>query len=170
MSQRKLVGRFTLLTLAALLFSANGIAQHRDDFVYNRIVQIKGHVTIVGQPDVIASGMYLVFQRDGCKDCLVATHTDIDGNYQIFVGRGRYKLIVRDGSREGEMTDSLPPDQPRYINATHIVGGETLDVRIVVRERLRSNAAPVHGPPRPRFVWHEYQAPLRCAEDRRART
>ena len=62
-------------------------------------------MTIVDQPDVIASGMYLVFQRDGCKDCLVATHTDIDGKYEIFVGRGRYKSIVREGPREGEMTD-----------------------------------------------------------------
>src|SRR5262245_46815585 len=136
MMRRKTIIPFALVpaVFALFLLSANGLAQHRDDFVYNRIVQIKGHVTIVGQPDVIASGMYLVFQRDGCKDCLVATHTDVDGNYQLFVGRGRYKLIVREGVREGELTDSLPSDQPRYINATHIVGGETFDIRIIVRE------------------------------------
>ena len=137
MWRRKSIHLLVVLSgvIAVASFAETAIAQRRDDFVYNRIVQIKGHVTIVGQPDVVASGMYLVFQRYGCKDCLVATHTDINGNYQIFVGRGRYKLIVRDGPREGEMTNSLPSDQQRYINATNKVGGETLDIRIVVRER-----------------------------------
>ena len=127
---------FTLSAFIAVGWLARGgIAQRRDDFVYNRIVQIKGHVTLVNQPDVRASGMYLVFQREGRKDCLVATHTDVLGNYQVFVGRGRYKLIVREGTREGEMIDSLPGDQPRYINATNVVSGETFDVRILVRSR-----------------------------------
>jgi hypothetical protein len=59
--------------VAAVVFSPNGIGQHRDDFVYNRIVRIKGHVTFVDKPDLIARGMYLVFQRDGlqrlsCRD------------------------------------------------------------------------------------------------------
>ena len=40
--------------------------------------------------------MYLVFQREGCKDCLIGTHADIDGNYKIFIGIGKYKLIVQE--------------------------------------------------------------------------
>ena len=70
-----------------------------DDKVYDgRIQQVKGRVTILNHPTLgktPASGQYLVFQREGCKDCLVATHADGEGNYKLFLGVGKYKLIVQ---------------------------------------------------------------------------
>lgn len=96
-----------------------------DKKVYDgRIEQVKGKVTILNHPDLgktPATGMYLVFQREGCEECLVATHADIDGNYKIFVGVGRYKLIVHENrcevSGEGcSCFNLLAPDQPRYVD------------------------------------------------------
>ena len=69
-----------------------------DDKVYDgRIQQVKGKVVYLekNKETMPASGQYLVFQRDGCKDCLVATHTDGEGNYKLFLGVGKYKIIVQ---------------------------------------------------------------------------
>lgn len=69
-----------------------------DDRVYDgRIQQVKGKVVYLEKngEKIPASGQYLVFQRDECKDCIVATHTDLDGNYKLFLGVGKYKLIVQ---------------------------------------------------------------------------
>lgn len=69
-----------------------------DAKVYDgRIQQVKGTVVYLGknQEKIVASGQYLVFQRDGCKDCLIATHTDGEGKYKLFLGVGKYKLIVQ---------------------------------------------------------------------------
>ena len=97
-----------------------------DNEVYDgRIQQVKGKVTYLNHPDLgktPATGQYLVFQREDCKNCLVATHADIDGNYKIFVGVGRYKLIVQEtrcdygGASEAQCFNYLAPDQPRYID------------------------------------------------------
>ena len=97
-----------------------------DNEVYDgRMQQVKGKVMYLNHPDLgktPATGQYLVFQREGCKDCLVATHADIDGNYKIFVGVGRYKLIVQEtrcdygGAGEAQCFNYLEPDQPHYID------------------------------------------------------
>jgi hypothetical protein len=70
-----------------------------DDEVYNQIEQVKGTVTFLNHPTLgksPASGQYLVFQRDGCKDCLIATYAGNDGKYEVFLGVGRYRLIVQE--------------------------------------------------------------------------
>ncbi|MBK8466573.1 MAG: hypothetical protein IPL32_12140 [Chloracidobacterium sp.] len=69
-----------------------------DAKVYDgRIQQVKGTVVYLEKNDekIPASGEYLVFQRDGCKDCLIGIHTDRDGKYKLFLGVGKYKLIVQ---------------------------------------------------------------------------
>src|SRR5687768_7336630 len=96
-----------------------------DNEVYDgRIQQVKGKVMYLNHPELgktPATGQYLVFQREGCKDCLIATHADIDGNYKIFVGVGRYKLIVQEtrcdygGTGCDECHNLLAPIQTQYI-------------------------------------------------------
>jgi len=98
----------------------------RDNEVYDgRIEQVKGKVVYLNHPELgktPANGQYLVFQREDCKKCLVATHADIDGNYKIFVGVGRYKLIVQEtrcdygGTGCDECHNLLAPDQAQYID------------------------------------------------------
>ncbi len=96
-----------------------------DAKVYDgRIQQVKGKVVFLNHPDLgktPASGQYLVFQRDGCKDCLVATHTDLEGNYKLFLGVGKYKLIVQfkncgyAPSEDCAGDNYLSADQQQYI-------------------------------------------------------
>ena len=96
-------------------------------------------MTILNHPQLgktVGNNTYLVFQREDCKKCLVATWTNLDGNYQILVGRGRYKVISRDSRGGGAPSyDMLAPDQPRYIDAQNIANGETFDINVVVPKR-----------------------------------
>ena len=104
-----------------------------EDDIYNRLVTIKGHVEILNNPVLgrtPASGMYLVFQRDGCKNCLVGTFADTNGNYSIRVGLGRYKLIVYNPSPP--TYDMIAPDQARYVDAYPRLQDTEFDIKLVV--------------------------------------
>ncbi len=104
-----------------------------DDQLYNQIVAIKGNVQILNHPDLgltPASRIYLVFQREDCKRCLVATWTDSKGDYEIFVGQGKYRIIVRNPSPP--TYDMLAPEQPRYVNATKDEKPKHFDIKLVL--------------------------------------
>src|SRR4030095_6492782 len=64
-----------------------------------RIQRVTGKVTVLNRSKekLPAAGMYLIFRREGCENCFVATKSDLEGNYELFLGIGRYKLIVQDG-------------------------------------------------------------------------
>jgi hypothetical protein len=139
-SRVSLAGALTVLLIAAVAVFAKGwVRPHPDDYVFNEVILIRGHVTILNHPELGAtagSGVYLVFQREDCKKCLVATSTDLEGNYQILVGRGRYKVISRDARGGGAPSyDMLAPEQPRYIDAQNKVQGETFDIKVVIQRR-----------------------------------
>lgn len=104
-----------------------------DDDTYNRMVTIKGHVEILNNPVLgrtPGSGMFLVFQREGCKNCLVGTFADAKGNYSIRVGLGRYKLIVYNPSPP--TYDLIAPDQSRYVDAYPKLQDTEFDIKLVV--------------------------------------
>jgi hypothetical protein len=128
-----------LLIVAGAVYAQSWARPHPDDYVFNEVVLIKGHVTILNHHELgttAGSGVYLVFQREGCKRCLVATSTNLEGNYQILVGRGRYKVISRDARGGGAPSyDMLAPEQPRSIDAQNIVQGETFDIKVVIPKR-----------------------------------
>jgi hypothetical protein len=123
------VGGVLLILIAGAIVCAR--AEPHDDEVYNQIATIKGNVQILNHPELgrtAASNEFLVFQRDGCKLCLVATRTDLDGNYQIFVGHGRYRIIVRNPSPP--TYDMLAPGQPRYVEATSPLQDTHFDIKL----------------------------------------
>lgn len=122
-----------LFALALLALASIGFAVYaqrsrscteKDFDAYNRIEQVKGKVTILNHPTLgktAGSGVYLVFRREGCEDCLIGTNTDGDGNYKILVGVGKYKIIVQDPrcevSGEGcNCQNMLAADQPEFID------------------------------------------------------
>src|SRR5437764_13673029 len=100
--------------------------------VYNQMVTIKGKVEILNHPELgrtPGNGIYLLFQRDDCKRCLIATTANAEGKYQLRVGRGRYKIIVDNPSPP--TYDMLAPDQQRFITATSIVQETQFDIKLV---------------------------------------
>ncbi len=104
-----------------------------DSDVYNQIATIKGKVQLLNQPEfgkVPAGGQYLVFQREGCKRCLVATNADENGNYKILVGRGKYKVIVYNPS--SVKYDMLAPDQPKFVTANSVIQDTQFDIDLVI--------------------------------------
>jgi hypothetical protein len=110
---------------------------HPDDFVYDgRIVEVKGQIRILSHPDPnisVFSGGGIVFQRVGCRDCLISVSADENGRYQVFLGRGRYKVIMRGGSGGLNPTyDMLAPDQPRYVEAKQSPYATEFDIKVVL--------------------------------------
>lgn len=95
-----------------------------EDSSPKRLIIIQGKATITNHPDLgitPATGETLIFQREGCKSCYIGTNTDIDGNYKILVGDGKYKIIVRNPSSSD--FDMLRPEQERFIDT------ETLEAK-----------------------------------------
>ena len=117
---------FLAVTVCLAAYAQKSTCSDSDNEAYDgRITQIKGHVTILNHPilgTTPASRMYLVFQRADCKKCLIATKADLDGNYEIFVGEGRYKIIAQEnrcdyGGTGCDCYDLLASDQARYVDA-----------------------------------------------------
>lgn len=123
-----------LLTVGAVKASSH-VTYSEDDEVYNQLVTIRGTVQILNHPElgkIAGSGLAILFRRTDCKHCVVVALTDKDGNYEIRVGRGRYKLVARESRGGGAPSyDLLAPNQQRYINATSsLYGGNHLDIKI----------------------------------------
>jgi hypothetical protein len=119
----------------AIGFGASYVAYSQrlvdDPEVYKNIVTVKGHVEWGrkrGEP-MVGSGAYLVFQRDGCDKCLVATYADANGDYKILIGRGRYKLIAYNPS--GPSYDLLAPGQSRHVDAVPRLQETQFDIKLV---------------------------------------
>lgn len=116
-----------------------------DGEVYDgRIEQVKGKVVYLNHPELgnsPASGHYLVFQRDGCKDCLVATHADVNGNYKIFLGIGKYRLIVSEcicdyGGAGCDCYNLLSASQAQYITVERgRPYGAEFNIELVLKKR-----------------------------------
>ena len=117
------------LLLGCLFFAGNrdscSLAQSSDsDLGPKRLVIIQGKAMILNHPDLgktPATGETIIFQKVDCKTCFIGTHTDIDGNYKITIGDGKYKVIVRNPS--SPEFDMLTPEQERIIDT------ETLDAK-----------------------------------------
>ncbi|MCW5956006.1 MAG: hypothetical protein KIT61_05430 [Pyrinomonadaceae bacterium] len=74
-------------------------------------------MTIVNHPDLGVtpdSGGTVIFQKVGCNSCYTAANADVDGSYKIYVGDGKYKVIVRNPS--SPEFDMLAPEQERFID------------------------------------------------------
>jgi hypothetical protein len=132
-------GILLLGTILAAVISGHNF-DNKDEAIYNQIVGIKGSVQLIGDPQfgtTVGSGQYIIFQKDDCKKCLIATWADEQGNYSINVARGRYKVIVR-GVQGGAETshDLLASDQPRYIDAySALPQGNRFDIKLFVGEK-----------------------------------
>ncbi len=117
------------LLLSCLFFINNrdfcSLAQSSDnDLGPNRLVIIQGKAMILNHPDLgktPATSETIIFQRVGCSSCFIGTNTDIDGNYKIQVGDGKYKVIVRNPS--SPEFDMLADNQERYVDT------ETLEAK-----------------------------------------
>ena len=147
------IRRLFQLTTALVVLGGIGLAVYAqkttvcssdDEKVYDgRIQYLKGKVIYLNHPDIgqmPATGQYLVFQRQDCKDCLVATNTDAEGNYKILVGVGRYKLIVQEracdyGGNCPPCHNLLPPDQPQYVDVEKAPVTEDFNIKLVLRKQ-----------------------------------
>lgn len=124
------------MTLLAGVVSFGRNTNPGDECESGELVTIKGKAVILNHPELgrtEASYTSIVFQRADCKKCLVAAVTDANGNYEIYVGRGRYKISYCDARGGGAPSyDMLAPDQPRYVNADSILQPNQFDIRIVI--------------------------------------
>jgi hypothetical protein len=134
---------FRIRAVATLIFLIVGFTslkafshnqRHEDDYIYDQLITIRGRVGVFNRAEqqvVAASGAYLIFQRVGCNQCLVATTTDIEGNYSIRVGRGRYRIVYRDILSDPSR-DVLAPDQPRYVDVTSEAQEKQFNINLTI--------------------------------------
>lgn len=111
--------------------SSVGVAEDRG--IHNRLVVIRGKVIELNNLDLGETPAHtsttLILLKEGCRSCLVATRPDINGNYEVRVGIGRYRLIVTSPSPPEH--DLLAPEQPRYVDARNSPSQViTFDVRL----------------------------------------
>ncbi|MBA2736330.1 MAG: hypothetical protein H0U50_06005 [Pyrinomonadaceae bacterium] len=117
------------LLLGCLFFINNrdscSLAQSSDnDLGPKRLIIIQGKAMILNHPDLgktPTTSETIIFQKVDCKSCFIGTNTDIDGNYKITVGDGKYRVIVRNPS--SPEFDMLAPNQERFIDT------ETLEAK-----------------------------------------
>lgn len=111
-----------------------------DAEVYDgRVQQVTGKVVFLerDRKKVPAGGQELTFRREGCKHCIWITRTYSDGNYKVFLGVGKYKLIVQwkncgyapTGNCAGH--NYLSTDQPEYLTVTRGPFSPTFDIELV---------------------------------------
>lgn len=127
-----------IIALSAIVSSEQDTARDDEDAYYGTAI-IQGSVTMLNHPTLgktPGNGEFLVFRRLDCKQCscLVGVRASIDGNYQIRVAPGRYKLIVRHGTRERETKDVLAPSQQRIVNVGSAGTITNLDIETVLPE------------------------------------
>jgi hypothetical protein len=90
---------------------------HADEALYNNIGTVEGTVTMLNHEELGKApfnGATLLFQRADFPDAVVVVHADLYGHYAISLSKGRYRVIMRQGTREGETKDILAPAQPRF--------------------------------------------------------
>lgn len=115
----KILGLTTLLVLVFFFLNIGNIcslAQGSYDSP-RRLVIIKGKATILNHPSLgntPYSGGTIILQKVGCDSCYIGTNADIDGNFNISVGDGKYKVIVRNPS--SPEFDMLAPEQESFID------------------------------------------------------
>lgn len=121
------------VALLALVTGAQSQKIVKDD-AYNRMVTIKGHIEFLnnsGTEKLPASGQFVVFQRDGCADCLIGVYADANGDYKISVGCGRYKLIAYNPSPP--TYDLIAPSQARFVDAVPRLQDTQFDIKLIIR-------------------------------------
>jgi hypothetical protein len=125
-----------LLAMALLLIPAvsRSSHSHEDDQLYNQFVTIRGAVKVT-EPQTkktsIPVGTALIFQRLDCKRALVVAVTDENGEYKLRVGKGKYRVIVRNCGIVNQPYDCIAPDQPRVVDASNTIRDNVFDVRLV---------------------------------------
>jgi hypothetical protein len=135
-----MAGMKTLLFVLVLVLTAATVAgmarerAHRDDYLYNKMATIRGTVTVVNHPtlgEFPAARNFLLFQRVDSPKAVVGVTTDENGRYSLCVSQGEYRVIVRYGSREGELEDGLAPDQKRIVKAESPIEPTEFNIQVV---------------------------------------
>ena len=112
--------------LVILLFTFSGLCklsreERRDEEAYFGLADVSGVITMLNHPTLGRTpdvGRLVVFQRTDCRTCVMGERTDIHGHYGIGLPKGKYKVILRWGEREGESRDWLAPGQARFVEVT----------------------------------------------------
>ena len=139
--KQKLQPSHLMLIIIALLFASNIPAQDnsvKESDLADQIIQIKGSLRTYNEKKeaiAVISG-YIVFQRLDCKKCLVATRSKSNGEYEILVSRGKYKVFVFEFGENQRLYDVVSPNQNRIVNAQDKIRGNLFDIEIIYKSEI----------------------------------
>lgn len=123
------------LVSCSIFGQAPGSHQARaDEAMFNGMGVVKGTVTMLNHEQLGKApfdGASFLIQRADCPHAAVAVHADMEGHYAISLSKGRYRIIMRQGTREGETKDILAPSQPRYFEITGPVNPTEFNIDVL---------------------------------------
>jgi len=106
------------------------------DEIVSDMVLVRGTIEIVNHPSLgrtPASNQWIFFRRTDCKQCVVGVKADLDGKYQVYLWRGKYKIVCADERGGGEPpVDLLARDQPRFFEASKVDSPLDLNIKLAV--------------------------------------
>lgn len=121
--------RATLLLLVALVQGRPPTVQPTD--LYKSLGRLTGQVFMIEDADIgriPVTGAYFVLQRVDFPHCLIGVRADINGNYVVSLGIGKYRLYCRDV--DPDATDLLLPEQPREVTVGSPPNETAFDIQL----------------------------------------
>ena len=117
-----------------ILGSSTAYSQRRppNSEIAAKIVEISGTVRanfVEKKEKRPVSSTQIIFQRIGCSACLISVRTNLDGEYSVSLGRGRYKVYVF-GFKYNRLVDILYPSQSRIVSALYSFRPTTFDIEL----------------------------------------
>jgi hypothetical protein len=102
---------------------------------FNDVGTVRGHVEIENHPSLgrtpCRNCAFLIYRKD-CSHAIIYVKTDSDGNYEVRIGLGKWRIALKEQVGEQEamsLVDMLAKDQPREFNLTSPLHDLTFDIR-----------------------------------------
>jgi hypothetical protein len=124
-----------ILTISTITATGQSKAS-QEDKLYDDLRTISGRVKILNHPTLGKTegrNLQLLFQRTGCKRCVISVRTDSEGSYSLTVSKGNYRIVaLAPKVTNGEFYDLLSPSQRRTVDATSEKTVVDFDIEVVL--------------------------------------
>jgi hypothetical protein len=139
---------FVLSALFLVLAMGNVLAQKAKPKqpLSNQLVQLRGKVQVVERHKELSlrPNAFIIFQRVDCSKCFVGVEANGEGEYEVYLSKGTYRVLVYEFDKNQRLYNALAPRQKPVVNLlktiSNSVDGETFDIKIILKQPLTKNS------------------------------
>jgi hypothetical protein len=108
---------------------------------YNDVGTVRGHVEILNHPSLgrtpCRNCAFLIYRKE-CPRAIIYIETDVDGNYNIRIGLGTWRIAMKEQAGERttnalSLIDMLAKDQPREFKISSPLKALIFDIKVSVK-------------------------------------